>query len=105
MIYQINLESETADADYHDDDSQNHLEEKHTPPPKLQQSIDEVFDKYAQKVDQSYGQIIKDNKILKVLVYPSMVFLHTIMVKLKNNVCLTITCMISSGSFLISSRA
>ena len=83
-ILQITSESETTDDTYHEhgDDPQNHLEEKDTPPPKLQQSIDEVFDKYVQKVDQSYGQIIKENKILKVLVYPSMVVLHTIMVNM-----------------------
>ena len=86
FLTDFNLESEMANDDYHDDDSKNYPEERHTPPPKLQQSIDEVFDKYVQKVDQSYGQIIKDNKILKIFVYPSMVFLHTIMVKCKNNV-------------------
>ena len=80
-FYKINLESETADEDYQGEDPKKDIEEKNiTPPPKLQQSIDEVFDKYVEKVDQSYGQIIKDNKILKILVYPTMVILHTIMV-------------------------
>ena len=75
------LESETADEDYQGEDPEKNPEEKNTPlPPKLQQSIEEVFDKYVEKVDQSYGQIIKDNKILKILVYPTMVILHTIMV-------------------------
>ena len=69
----------------------------------LQQSIDEVFDKYVQKVDQSYGQMIKDNKILKILVYPSMVFLHAIMVTDKSNDDKH-NLETFSGSFLISSR-
>ena len=81
-MYKSDLESETADEDYQGEDPEKNIEEKNTPPPpKLQQSIDKVFDKYVEKVDQSYGQIIKDNKILKILVYPTMVILHTIMVK------------------------
>ena len=62
------------------DDIQHHIE-KEDDAPQLQQSIVDVFDIYVQKMDQNYGQIIRENKSLRIFVYPSMVALNTFMVR------------------------
>ena len=40
----------------------------------------QAFDKYVEKVDESYGNILKQNRLLRCLVYPSMVMVHFFMV-------------------------
>ena len=40
----------------------------------------QAFDKYVEKVDESYGNILKQNRLLRCLVYPSMVMVHCFMV-------------------------
>ena len=83
MFFQLkhHLETEATNDENLVDDIQHHIE-KEDDAPQLQQSIVDVFDIYVQKMDQNYGQTIRENKILRIFVYPSIVALNTFMVRI-----------------------
>ena len=105
MFFQLkhHLETEATNDENLVDDIQHHIE-KENDAPQLQQSIVDVFDIYVQKMDQNYGHIIRENKILRIFVYPSMVALNTFMVREANKKSLTFFTASLTQHFLQSTR-